>query len=446
MPVKVFPGAICSLRVWVYDNDPAGRLRLIASWNSGESDWGPYSADSSDWQLLEMDINTPFNVDSAKLTLRAYDVDDYWDGDAIFFIDDAAFITTTNPAPFIKRISHKPTHPSQNDEGKIQAEILADGDIIEDSLHYCVNDLNSFIAISHSTIIGDTFFYNIAQQSVGDTVSYYLRIKDDDDSITISDTNTYYVGDKGIIINELCYDTPGADTACFIELFGPPGASLEGIEIAGVNGLDGEDYQNINLNGYSIPSDGFFVIAQDSSVANADTITEDANLQNGPDNIELRFEGITIDALGYGNGDFLFTGEGSPAPDIANTNSLSRNPNGIDTDNNINDFIETSLKTPGEGNLSYIKEFDFEQPLKMSVSSILSGNKIELTIETRKKGRVDFSVFNILGQQVFNSKKYFLDPGKYKIKWNTKNICPGVYFCILENEKIHLSEKILVIK
>jgi len=341
---------------------------------------------------------------------------------------------------------HTPTHPTQTEAENIYAEILDNGNITDDSLYYGINNLDSYTVITHSGVNGDTFFYDIPQQSKGDTVFYFLWVKDNDDSVTISDTNTYYVGEKGIIINELCYDTPGSDTACFVELYGPPGASLDGIEVVGVNGADGEDYQNIDLTGYFIPSDGFFVIAQDSYVANADTITTKVNFQNGPDNIELRYSGITIDALGYGSGDFIFTGEGLPAPDIANTNSLSRYPDGEDTDNNINDFIETTLKTPGEGNFSYIKEFNAGQPFSLSFSPILSGTRGDFVIEAEKKGHADFSIFNILGQKVFNSKKDFLNPGTYKIEWNTKNVCPGVYFCILKQEKILLTEKILVIK
>ena len=393
-----------------------------------------------------MVINTPFNADSGSLSLRAYDVDEDWDGDAVFYVDDAEFITITEPAPFVKRLWHIPTHPKQTATGNIYAEVIDNGNITDDSLYYGISNLDSYTAITHSAVSGDTFSYDIPGQSKGDTVFYYLWVKDNDDSVTISDTNAYYVGEKGIIINELCYDTPGSDTACFIELYGPPGASLDGIEIVGVNGSDGEDYENINLSGHSIPADGFFVIAQDSSVANTDTITDDANLQNGPDNIEIRFNGITIDALGYGNGDFIFTGEGIPASDIADTNSLSRYPNGEDTDNNINDFIESALKTPVEGNLSYIKEFNFGQPLRISSPSILSSNKGEFTIETSQQGRVDFSILNILGQQVFNSKRYFSNPGKHKIEWDIKNTCPGVYFFVLKNEKTLLTEKILVIK
>jgi len=446
-PVKVSPGALCTLKVWVYDNDPAGRLRLAVFWNSDDADYDPlYSRDSAGWQQLEMAANAPFDADSAKFAIRAYDVEDNWDGDAVFYIDDAEFITTTSPLPpFVKRIWHKPTHPSQADEETAYAEIIDDGNITSDSLYYGINNLDSCFAVSHSAINGDTFFYNVPRQSAGDTVFYYLWVKDDNDSITVSDTNSYYVGNKEIIINEICYNTPGSDTACFVELYGPPGASLDGIEIVGVNGLNGNDYQNVDLTGYLIPPDGFFVIAQDSLVASADTITTEANFQNGPDNIELRFNGITIDALGYGSGDFIFTGEGFPSPVIADINSLSRYPDGNDTDDNISDFIET-FKSPGEENTAGVEEFDSGQDFDLSFSPILSGSRAEFVLDVRKKGIVDFSIFNVLGQKVFEFRKDFSNPGTYKIEWNTQLVCPGVYFCSLVSEETHLTGKILILK
>lgn len=444
--VKVTPGALCTLKVWVYDNDSAGRLRLSAFWNSGDSDYGPYSADNSEWQQLEMVVNAPFTADSGRFALRAYDTKENWDGGAVFYIDDAEFITTTTPLPaFIKRIWHKPTHPSPTEEETLFAAIIDDGDITNDSLYYGINNLDSYLAISHSAMKGDTFLYNIPDQSGGDTVFYCLWLKDDNDSITVSDTNAYYVGNKGIIINEVCYDIPGSDTACFVELYGPPGASLEGMEVVGVNGLNGDDYENIDLTGYSIPPDGFFVIAQDSCVPNADTITANANLQNGPDNIELRFNGIKIDALGYGDGDFMFTGEGSPAPDIADTNSLSRYPNGEDTDNNMNNFMVT-LRSPGEETPAGIEGSCSEQPFDLSFLPIMPGQQAEFEINVRKSGDIDFSIFNVLGQRVFWFKRNYLNPGTYKIEWNNQEVCPGVYFCSLQCEEISLTEKVLIIK
>jgi len=445
-PLKVSPGALCTLKVWVYDNDLAGRLRLSVFWNSGDAVYGPYSDDSDEWQQLEIAVNAPFIADSGRLAIRAYDVAENWDGDAVFYIDDAEFITTTTPLPaFVKRIWHKPTHPSPTDEETLYSEIIDDGNITDDSLYYGINNLDSYLAISHSAIKGDTFLYSIPGQSSGDTIFYYLWLKDDNDSITVSDTNAYYVGNKGIIINEVCYDIPGSDTACFIELFGPSGASLDGIEVVGVNGLNGDDYENIDLTGFMIPSDGFFVIAQDSSVANADTITANVNLQNGPDNIELRFNGITIDALGYGNGEFIFTGEGLPTPDIEDTNSLSRYPNGEDTDNNINDFMVT-FRSPGEETPAGVEEVCVDKPFYLFFSPIMSGQRAEFVIDVRKSGNIDFSIFNVLGQKVFEFKENFLNPGTYKIEWNNQEVCTGVYFCSLQCEGISLTEKVIIIK
>jgi hypothetical protein len=447
-PVKISPGAPCTLKVWVYDNDSAGKIRPAVFWNSGDNDFSSsYSRDSTGWQHLEMSVNAPFDADSARFALRAYDVEANWDGDAVFYVDDAEFITTTSPLPpFVKRIWHKPTHPSENDEETVYVEIIDDGNITFDSLYYGINNLYSCFAVSHSTISGDTFYYSIPHQEAGDTVFYYLWVKDDNDSITVSDTNAYYVGDKKIIINEICYDSPGSDTACFVELYGPAGASLDEIEVVGVNGLDGDDYQNIDLTGYTIPPDGFFVIAQDSLVANADTITSEVNFQNGPDNIELRFNGITIDALGYGSGDFIFTGEGLPAPGTADSSSLSRSPDGKDTDNNISDFIETIFKSPGRENTAVVEEFDSGQGFDLSFSPILFGPRAEFVLNVREKGIIDFSIFNILGQRVFESRKHFSNPGTYKIEWNTELVCPGVYFCSLVSEETYLTGKILMLK
>lgn len=447
--IKVTPGSICSLKVWVFDNDSAGRVSFAAFWNSGDSDYGyniSSSVDSNKWQQLKMEVNAPFTADSVKFAIRAYDTKP-WDGDAIFYIDDAEFINTTAPIPpFVRRIWHKPTHPTQAEEATLYAVIADNGSIISDSLFYGVNSLDSPLVTSHSIINGDTFLYNIPSQSKGDTVFYYLWIKDDENLVTITDTNAYYTGNKEITINEVCYNTPGPDTACFVELYGPPGASLNGIEVVGINGSNGKENKNINLNGFLIPSDGFFVIAQDNRVADADTITPNANFENGPDNIELRFKGIRIDALGYGDGDFMFFGEGLPAPNISTANSLSRYPDGKDTDNNIKDFIETSSKTPGEPTPACIEESYIKQKPKLSFSPISSGSRKEFTIDIKQKGIIDFSIFNILGQRVFNLRKLFSNSGSQKITLNTTGLRPGVYFCKLKYKQMHLTEKFLIMK
>ncbi|HPQ41995.1 MAG TPA: hypothetical protein PLV45_16625, partial [bacterium] len=153
-----------------------------------------------------------------------------------------------------------------------------------------------------------------------------------------------------IKINEVFIDSPGSDAGCYVELYYPGGINLDGYILVGVNGNGGSDYQLIDLAGQSIPADGYFVIAQDDTVANFDMIDTNVNYQNGPDNIQLRMDTTVVDAIGYGDfGSAVFAGEGTPVPEVNDTDSYSRIPDGFDTDNNIVDFMAGFL-TPGSAN------------------------------------------------------------------------------------------------
>ncbi|MBN1880289.1 dockerin type I repeat-containing protein [bacterium] len=152
---------------------------------------------------------------------------------------------------------------------------------------------------------------------------------------------------SAIKLNEVFINSVGTDAGCFIELYYPGGVSLDNYSIVGVNGNGGVDYQVIDLTGYSIPSDGFFVIAQDDTVANYDMISTNADYQNGPDSIQLRMNEVVVDAMGYGDfSSAIFAGEGSPAPIIDPQYDYSRIPDGVDTDDNLTDF-QVGLLTPG---------------------------------------------------------------------------------------------------
>jgi hypothetical protein len=161
-----------------------------------------------------------------------------------------------------------------------------------------------------------------------------------------------------LVINEVYYDSPGTDTGCFTEIKGPPGTNLDGYALVGINGVGGAEYATISLSGHTIPDDGYFVIAQDNTVQNYDMIDPLADWQNANsggggqgDNVVLRLNGSTVDALGYGvfTGSGVFAGEGEPAPDVLGS-SLGRYPDGIDTNNNYADFQEFANPTPGVTN------------------------------------------------------------------------------------------------
>jgi hypothetical protein len=154
------------------------------------------------------------------------------------------------------------------------------------------------------------------------------------------------------VISELFYDAAGSDAGfVFVELFGAPGESLQGLVVEGINGSDGKVYSSTGLSG-EIPEDGVFVIGDDSSgstfVASADLIA-DVDYQNGPDSVILR-NGVTIlDAVAYGDfgaGD-VFSGEGGAAPDAATGGSIARFNPFVDSNDNSVDFIVLDTPTPG---------------------------------------------------------------------------------------------------
>lgn len=169
-----------------------------------------------------------------------------------------------------------------------------------------------------------------------------------------------------VVINEILYDTPGTDTNCFTELKGPPGTNLAGYWLVGVNGNPGSTqgpYDSVALVG-TIPASGYFVIAQNAGVPNANQISPVVDWQNAAsasggvgDNVLLKYNGQIVDAVGYGpfsDPNALWMGEPpdnrlASAPDPFDGSSISRVPDGFDSNNNAADFQITPI-TPGAPN------------------------------------------------------------------------------------------------
>lgn len=164
------------------------------------------------------------------------------------------------------------------------------------------------------------------------------------------------------LVSEAFYDAAGVDNGLlFVELYGTPGASLDGLLIEGVNGSNGAVGPVLVLSG-AIPADGFFVVADDrgdggTDVANADLVLN-FDFQNGPDSIVLRDDSAVIDALAYGvfGAGEVFAGEGSAAPDPPAGSSLARAFANVDSDDNAADFVVLETPTPGNGPLAPIPE------------------------------------------------------------------------------------------
>ncbi len=159
-----------------------------------------------------------------------------------------------------------------------------------------------------------------------------------------------------VVISEILYDGRGADAPnVFIELAGPPGLRLNGMVLEAVNGSDGAVYGRIPLEGGRIPFNGYFLIVTPEATPTlrdiADLVNANADLQNGPDSLRLMWNGEVVDAVGYLDEAFPDpmnnAGEGSPVPAAAQGQSISRDANDTDTDDNATDFAVLDVPTPG---------------------------------------------------------------------------------------------------
>ncbi len=170
------------------------------------------------------------------------------------------------------------------------------------------------------------------------------------------------VANAGPLISEVLYDAVGSDNGLvFVELYGTPGASLDGLFLEGINGADGSAGPTIALSGV-FPADGIWLLADDvgdgtSSVVGAHLIAN-VDFQNGPDSIVLRTADIILDAVGYGifGVDEIFAGEGTAAADAPAGSSLARRFANVDTNDNAVDFIVLSVPTPGHAPLNAVPE------------------------------------------------------------------------------------------
>ena len=174
-----------------------------------------------------------------------------------------------------------------------------------------------------------------------------------------------------VVINEIDADQASTDTTEFVELFNPSNASvpLDGLVLVFFDGGDNASYRAVDLDGNSIPANGYFVICGNpADVVNCDLDAgPNTNLiQNGPDAVALYLGNASdftnntpvtsdnlIDAIVYGTNDPNATGllaglgESTQYDEDANDNfegeSLQRFPDGTQD-------IGAAAPTPGATN------------------------------------------------------------------------------------------------
>jgi hypothetical protein len=176
-----------------------------------------------------------------------------------------------------------------------------------------------------------------------------------------------------VLINEVAYDGPGGTDpeTVFIELWGPAGADLSGFTLVAINGSTGSIYDTIDLNGQTIPDDGFFVMthsgANTATAAASDMTDDGVDLQNGDDALQLHHDGSAVDAVAYG-ADAASHGEGTAAEDVAEGWALTRGSAHADTGNNADDFKPTAFPSPG-GNTRAPDWWNLQSPHTISTTA-----------------------------------------------------------------------------
>ncbi|HPF35548.1 MAG TPA: hypothetical protein PLH84_09025 [Candidatus Krumholzibacteria bacterium] len=92
---------------------------------------------------------------------------------------------------------------------------------------------------------------------------------------------------QSVVINELDSDTVGTDALEFVELYGAPNASLDGLVLVFYNGSNDLSYAAFDLDGFSLDANGFFLLGNAAVVPTPSILFNGNFLQNGADGVAL---------------------------------------------------------------------------------------------------------------------------------------------------------------
>lgn len=203
-----------------------------------------------------------------------------------------------------------------------------------------------------------------------------------------------------VVINEVDYDQPGTDNAEYLEIknVGETAFPMQNLRVVFINGNNGGavEYRTIENASWPAlePGDYFVICANQGLTLNCDhPATPTTNLiQNGPtDAIALisTLDETVYDQVSYGGDVPGFTeGTGTSAEDTNDQDglSLSRWPDGADTDINDADFV-IGCPTPGETN-----ELD---PLNCAITTGIAGANAASMVSILPDARLGQIVFRL---------------------------------------------------
>ncbi len=186
-----------------------------------------------------------------------------------------------------------------------------------------------------------------------------------------------------VVISEVLYDPINSETGGeALELYNPMNSDIDisGWTIATENSAaDATIPANsiIKAHGFFLIADAGWSAAKDNAEWPDADYEEALTLANYDAGIILKNGNLTIDAVGWGNASGISEGffEGTPAIDVAEGHSIERKPgflnplagNGIDTDNNSQDFIDRQSPEP-QSSFSPIEDSGIEEGTEISIN------------------------------------------------------------------------------
>ncbi len=181
--VDVTAGYHYEFKIWILDNDPAGRARISIRWldDSGgyiSTDYSEYTADTLAWEIVTTNaVQAPIGADSAMVQVRLYDVSSNWDGEATLYVDHASFLETPPQGISITSVSRKTKVPMTDSSLTIECTLTGGSPPYTVQLHYAVNGVQQ-PAIDMTNTSGNIYQATLPAQGNGARVAYFVRASD----------------------------------------------------------------------------------------------------------------------------------------------------------------------------------------------------------------------------------------------------------------------------
>ena len=266
-----------------------------------------------------------------------------------------------------------------------------------------------------------------------------------------------------VVINEVDYDQPSNDTAEFVELYNSSANAvlLSDYSLIFYNGNSAQlaPYDSITLPAVNLMPGAFFLVCGSSTghsmtcdVSMYASSGTGGRIQNGgsggntaPDAVALRYNPTqtVVDAVSYEGTCAPPYSEGTGIVDTLADNgitanvSISRYPDGHDTQNNAADFFLV-CSTPGAANCQPTATVDAGKILH-SVSVYPNPASSFLSVDAPSSRKVDVSIRNILGREVKH-----LAAQRNKLQVDVSALEEGVYLLFIRTDAGESTQRLIV--